>query len=451
LNNAGESLTLKSQAGLLVDSVRYFDHWYRHDEKSDGGWSLERIDLANTCGEADNWVASEDAGGGTPGRTNSVAANNPDVTPPHLLKVTPLSGGQLILDFNEKLNDELALSFFQISPTIALKSALFTDLSLTQISLELQQPLSARIPYSLTVIDVADCAGNVISEQFNSASFALPESAEKGDIIINEILFNPKPNGVDFVELYNGSPKYVNLKNWQISNPQEDAANSKPITNHDFAFAPNAYLVVTSDTAVLKDHYPRGVLSTFLQTSLPSFNDDTGNVVLHSDLGQLIDSLSYSDKQHTLLLKDTEGVSLERISFATPTTNLENWTSATAAVGFATPGYRNSNARPEILVAEGEVVISPVVFSPESGFSKITYHFPDHGWIATVKIYDQQGREIRTIANNEPLGFSDFFIWDGAKNDGSRTSSGYYIVWFEAVDLTGSVHTFRKRVVVANR
>jgi len=451
LNNAGESLTVKSGAGLLVDSVRYFDHWYRDDEKRDGGWSLERIDLANTCGEEDNWIVSEDITGGSPGRLNSVAANNPDVAPPQILKVTVLSETQLLVDFNEKLNRSFSINSFQISPPVSLLAATFTDLSLRQISISLQQPLSTRTAYALTVVGVADCAGNVISDQRNTISFAIPEAAERGDILINEILFNPKTGGVDFVELYNRSPKYVNLKRWQVSNPDDDVENAEPITNTDFILSPDEYLVVTSDSSILKDHYPRAVSTTFLQTSLPSFNDDAGNVVVRDSLRRVLDSLAYDDKQHSPLLKDTEGVSLERISLTTPGSEIANWTSATAAVGFATPGYLNSNARTDVLAAEGEVEISPAIFSPETGFSKISYNFPDHGWIANIRIYDQQGREVSLIANNETLGHNGFFIWDGAKNDGSRSSAGYYIVWFEVVDLAGAVRTFRKRVVVAYR
>jgi len=58
---------------------------------------------------------------------------------------------------------------------------------------------------------------------------------------------------------------------------------------------------------------------------------------------------------------------------------------------------------------------------------------------------------IKTIANNETLGFEGFYRWDGDRDDGTKSRTGYYIVWFEAFNADGSVKTFRKRVVIATR
>ena len=64
---------------------------------------------------------------------------------------------------------------------------------------------------------------------------------------------------------------------------------------------------------------------------------------------------------------------------------------------------------------------------------------------------DQQGRLIKTVANNETLAFEGFFRWDGEQDDGTKSRVGYYVVWFEVFDNTGNIQTFRKRVVVAAR
>jgi flagellar hook assembly protein FlgD len=71
--------------------------------------------------------------------------------------------------------------------------------------------------------------------------------------------------------------------------------------------------------------------------------------------------------------------------------------------------------------------------------------------VANVKILDQAGRLIKTIANNETLGFEGFYRWEGDTNDGGKARLGYYIVWFEVFDLSGNVRTFQKRVVIAGR
>ncbi|MCU0357954.1 MAG: lamin tail domain-containing protein, partial [Cyclobacteriaceae bacterium] len=68
LNNSGDNLTLRDPQNNLIDFVNYTDRWYQDDDKRQGGWTLELIDINNICAESTNWVASEDQSGGTPGR-----------------------------------------------------------------------------------------------------------------------------------------------------------------------------------------------------------------------------------------------------------------------------------------------------------------------------------------------------------------------------------------------
>ncbi len=75
LGNLGDRIVLRDPGGTAIDSVAYSLSWYHSSEKADGGWSLELIDVNNPCGEGDNWTASEDIDGGTPGEINSVLAN----------------------------------------------------------------------------------------------------------------------------------------------------------------------------------------------------------------------------------------------------------------------------------------------------------------------------------------------------------------------------------------
>ena len=94
---------LISPEGIMIDSIFYTSAWYHDHEKADGGWSLERIDLNNPCGDEHNWTASDDPSGGTPGRQNSVDANQPDVTGPRLLGVVATNPGEFVMTFDERL------------------------------------------------------------------------------------------------------------------------------------------------------------------------------------------------------------------------------------------------------------------------------------------------------------------------------------------------------------
>jgi hypothetical protein len=347
-----------------------------------------------------------------------------------------------------------ALNGIIITPIISIDQLSFMDASLKNLSAVLNEQLQSGTVYTLVAQNIRDCNGNLIQENFNSVEFGLPESANPLDILVNEILFNPRPTGVDFVEVYNKSSKFINLKNWSVANVVNGVLmNARAITTEDFLLSPNTYCAFTEDIDVLAGEYLSAVEENLFEIAdLPSFNDNEGSVALVDDQGSIVDYFSYVDDYHSIFLKDDEGVSLERISFIAPTNDAVNWRSASSTAGYATPGYVNSNVAAE--QSSGKITINPEVFEPVTGqpaFTQIQYNFEQGGFVANVKILDFQGREIKQLANNASLGTEGFFRWDGDTNDGTKARTGYYIVWVEVYNASGQLKTFRERVVVASR
>lgn len=455
LNNTGDNLILRRADDVWIDQVNYSDAWYRDEDKKQGGFTLELIDPANPCGEDDNWVASEAIIGGTPGAQNSVFANKPDLTGPRLLSAIPTSATEIILSFNEKLEQVIPLiSNFSLTPTIAVSEISFLDTSLKSLRLILSSGLQSGVTYLITAQGIRDCNENPIQPEFSSSTFGLPDEANAHDVLINEILFNPRPTGKDFVEVYNNANKFINLKNLRMANYENGVlSNSTLITTEDFLVSPGAYIVFTEDRNVLKGEYLSAVEENIFEVhDLPSFNDDAGTVAIADDQNNIIDFFSYQDDYHSVFLKEDEGVSLERISFTAPTLDVSNWKSASSTVGYATPGYVNSNVRGA--QPSGKITITPEVFEPVTGqpsFTQIHYNFDQGGFVANVKILDFQGREVKRLANNASLGTQGFFRWDGDTTEGTKARTGYYIVWVEVYSATGQLNTFRERVVVTSK
>ena len=438
LSNSGEPLALRKE-GRLIDSVNYSIHWHKEADKKEGGWSLEIIDTENSCGEEDNWESSEDPNGGTPGKSNSVKGSNPDLTPPKLLSAFPQNDG-VILTFNEKLNSTVAVGHFTLEPNTEITKAFFTDKTLRKVSL--QTLLQKNTLYKATA-QVRDCAGNEIQND-KTLTFALPDAAAKGEAVINEILFNPKTGGVDFVELYNNSSKFFNMKDWKIGNRSAAVKNFS-----EELFSPRSYKILTSDAAVLANHYPNTKSELIVSCRLPPLPDDIGSFLI-TDGQTVIDSIYYSDKQHHALLRDTQGVSLERNSFTDSSTDAGNWCSSSEG---ATPGYVNSCSRTSA-VSDASVWVEPEVFAPElpgQDFARLHYKFERGGKAATVTVIDASGHEVNHLATNEILGNAGSFRWDGETNRGWKADHGCYFFWMEVVDLEGTVQVFRKRVVVSSR
>ena len=85
LTISGKFIAIKNELGQILDSLTYNDKMYNNSEKSSGGFSLERIDPENTCNQSNNWKASANISGGTPGKMNSVYAINEDNTAPTIV------------------------------------------------------------------------------------------------------------------------------------------------------------------------------------------------------------------------------------------------------------------------------------------------------------------------------------------------------------------------------
>ncbi|MEP2773623.1 MAG: lamin tail domain-containing protein [Fulvivirga sp.] len=461
LNNSEDILSIYDNTGTMVDQVAYKDDWYKSSSKQEGGWTLELIDPENLCGEEENWIAADVPLGGTPGDENSVYAQNPDLTSPQLLQAVALTTDSLILKFNEKLDTtNLAGIAINIEPNVSIAEVIFTS-SITDIIVKTNDQFLPETAYEVTVNDIRDCSGNAIDSDWNKATFGVIEKAEGLDLVINEILFNPRSGGEDFVEVYNVSQKYINLKGWKLTNAefeQDDSLTLKTqreITNSDLVLAPNDYLVLTEDNIVLIEQYPLGKVGRFLEVDIPSYPNEEGIAVLLDSSNDIIDLFAYNETLHSPLLDDVDGISLERVSPFENTDNTDNWKSAVASVGFATPGYENSQSRPGIEKSRGELTISPKVIIPDGSgtndFATITYDFTAAGNVGTMRIMDVQGREIKIIAQNEFLGSNGFFTWDGTDENGRQVRIGYYLVVFEIFDANGGLQMMKEKIAIGSR
>ncbi|MBL3654609.1 lamin tail domain-containing protein [Fulvivirga sediminis] len=450
LNNGSDQLLI-SDGTFPIDSVNYDDAWYNSSSKASGGWSLELIDPENTCGGEGNWTASIDDMGGTPGAVNSVLSELPDNLGPEIHKVFAVAEDSILVQFNETLNKEsVQVDDFTLNPTVEVDTV-FVNSDLQSVWIVLSSRLNNGVSYKMQVSGITDCSGNRVTEN-DPFSFSLIENAEPGDVIINEILFNPRSEGVDFVEIYNNSSKHINLKNWTLWNDQD----SKLISEDHWVLAPKEYLAFTEDAVVLKEQYPLGVETSFFEMpSLPSYPNGEGTVQIVSAQDLRQDSITYSEDQHFELINNVDGVSLERISFSAQASDNNNWKSAASSVGYATPGYINSQVIRSNSGVVGEIVIDPMIIIPDGSgqadFATISYHFEQPGFIANVEVFDVNGQPIRTLAENDYLSDQGFYTWDGTTSEGNKARMGYYIIYFQVFNANGQAKVYKNKVVVGSQ
>lgn len=459
LDNISDHIFLQSPQNKIIHSVIYKESWYQNELKENGGWTLEMIDTKNPCSGFSNWKASMDLKGGSPGKQNSIDGLNPDKNGPRLLRAYAIDSLLVVLVFDEPLDILKASAIGNYSITDGVGTpvvAVANTPSFDRVNLKLNVPLLRKKVYTITVAGITDCVGNLVSNK-NTARIGLSEITTTSDIVINEILFNPPPNGTDYVELYNRSNSIIDLKQTYIANRNSNGIISSivPCSAESQLLFPKDFLVITESAAIVKANFTAQNLDAFIEIpTMPSYNNDKGTVVILNAQGAITDELNYNEKWHFKLIDNTKGVALERIDYNTTTQSQDNWHSAATSSGYGTPTYKNSQYR--ILDGlQGELKVSPEIVSPDNDgqddFATIDYKFPEAGYVANITLFDAGGRPVRYLQRNALCGTTGSFRWDGLGERSQRLATGVYIFYSEVFNLKGNKKAFKQAIVLARR
>ncbi|MCF6365880.1 MAG: lamin tail domain-containing protein [Bacteroidales bacterium] len=555
LTTSGKRIVIRDNNNTVIEDITYSKEWYDDDEKDGGGYSIERIDPFNFCGEDDNWTATKDVWGGTPGRQNSVFGDNPDNIAPELVNVQVLSSNYLLLEFDDNISYESGGDTlnFSINNGIENPTIAFVDgEDRTRVHLFFNTQFTSEIENTLLVEGIKDNCGNTIQATgFNftyfliypvdlwtqdenklkikfSETVGLPDGtnvlnyfADKGvgspefitrdnvdtsvvymfftnafpqgeditlnisgvkdingntmvtanmmfsyytpqkdDIAINEVLFYPNTGGNDFVELYNRSEKRIDLINIQIATYDKDITDSiisiSPLSETNLYFEPGTYLAFTESKEGVSSFYMSQDQENIIEIpDIPTLPSDFGTVLVLYKNDTIIDRFDYNEDMHFSLLDSEKGVSLERVNYDKPTQDISNWHSASEYVGFATPAYKNSQYSEDVNPGENPVTAEPYIFSPDNDgfedYANINYKFESPGYVATVIIFDANGRQVRQLANNLLLSTEGTIVWDGLYDNGRLAPSGTYLIYFKVFNLDGNIRAYKIPVVSTRR
>ena len=459
--NAGATLRLQSPDETMVSEVSFNDNWYHDADKRNGGWSLEQIDPFNPCAGTLNWSASTDPSGGTPGRLNSIDA--PNTTPPQVARVNMLGDYMVMLWFDQQMDreslqnpEQYLVEELQLHPA----EVICNPVENSSLELVFDYHFEEGVVYSLVLNGMTSCSGQPIAPG-TRIPFGIPNEINPGDILINEILFNPISPSPDFVEIYNRSDKTFDLSELKLGVIRESFPNPadtvlKEITPDSRLFMPETYLLLSTDGFTVCEQYGCNPGNYHDMESFPPYANSGGVALLMSRQGLVIDQMTFSEQMHYPLLKETKGVSLERISWEAPSDQADNWHSAAEAVHFGTPGYPNSMmANPQQSPVESPMAVEPSVFSPDGdGFDdhcRLTYQLDQSGCTMNAYVFSADGRLVRHLVKGELVAGQGSFVWNGLDNRGSRVPIGIYVVVTEVFDFEGKVRKYKNAVGVASR
>ena len=441
LTNTGDEVLLLWE-GDTLQQIRYTLEWYRDTERDDGGYSLEYNGLGEVNCEG-SWAASTDPSGGSPGRINTRAGVVLDAAPPEVISVLASDTG-IDIQFSEAINGI-------VHGTFRVDGSYVEARQVTGTEYRIDVPIPNDYLGTLTVApDFADCSGNLPSDTAYYQVY-LPRPLRPGDVVINEILFDPVPGAQDYVEVRNDSPYPVAIGGLRIANTNY-AADPVVIASPKL-LPPRGYAVFTSDSAGLRDRYPAAVPNAIVGVDLPAFPNASGNVSLFDADGSVLDAFDYREDFHDPLLNPTEGVSLERLDANAPTQDAENWYSASTQSGYGTPTLPNSQARSFPYESATSFTLAAETFDPlGNGLADklvVVYRADQPGTQARIRVIDLSGHTVRDLQPTALLGAAGTIHWDGRDDRGAPLPVGPYVLLIEAFHPEGWTERHRLLAILA--
>lgn len=321
-------------------------------------------------------------------------------------------------DFNANDNSVKKSSYFILNPHFSktkVKHFSFDSISITTDFVD-DDPLYAPDPE--------------YNEALNSDSL---EVAKKGDVVLNEVLFDVPTGKSEFIELYNKSEKWISAKSLKIATRKANG-NLNYITplsdGENDAIPPLAYVILSRNVENVCTEYDCGDGSvSFTLPKMPMLNNNGANVVLLDSDDNVLDELAYDPKMHSQFSNADKGRSLERVDF-----DLGDWTSASDECGGATPGAKNSASS----VNPNKVECIQCFITSEYPELIIGYSFSKPNYKGTLVCFDRFGRKICTISDYQLLDREGECRWNGTDEKGDLLPTGIYVIVFEAVEENGS-------------
>ncbi len=454
LVNPNDVFYLSTPSGKIIDAASYDLTLYSDSKKASGGVTLERTNVNFPC-EVLGWDGSNNPDGGTPGKPNSISFK--DTIPLEIDRYYLIGSNKVGIVFNKSIDSVSASkSIYQMSNNIIAAFDSIVRPLFNEIVLKLNTNLTKDNTYYLTIKkSLKGCVdASTALKSDTTLLLKMPERAKIDSIVINEILVNPETGGSRFVELYNNSKTMVfDINDLKIGNIALDL----PI-NIKMLLFPNEYVVLSDNPIYIQRYYKaQKFRKRIVKNKVPTFVESTDRVVLKGgSLKNPIDSFTYQKSWHNPLLANTEGVSLERIDPSQKSNDKANWQSAAQTVGFATPAQQNSQYNASKVATSSQVFsLEKKTFSPDGDgfedFLSLNYHFDKGGYAASIFIFNDKGKLVKKLKDNELLNVEGTIKWEGDTDEGLKIRVGIYILAIEWISPTGQVNREKLACVVSGR
>ncbi len=419
LTNEAGSVQLTLGGFVIIDELG----WTRSGLD---GHSWERVSI-----EGDSVAQSVDPLGSTPGFVNSVTPIDYDLALTELTVKSIYGVTSLTFEIGN-----LGQAVYETSLLYLIRTGIspFDTVDVIEVeTLEEGETISINRQYVFAdemYLSMRASLQEDDRDRNNTIEFTCP-GENYPPLILSEFLANPTGGlNSEWVELKNRSDQVVDLSDWCAG----DLLKVHSICEEPILLEPDSYVVLAQDTAAFLDYYTAFSGLCLEPGSWATLNNDADWVRLVDDFNIEADRFDYNltyETNHTWC-RTEEPLSLSRWGRS------ENTGGTPGEVNDVILWHQSSDLR---------VTVDPPYVSPDGdGFEDVTTISIEAPLADsyTVKIYDRQGRVVRSFYDKESMIPSEI-EWDGLSDAGRRLPIGVYIVYVEAAG-SGSI---RETVVVA--
>ncbi|MEA1987357.1 MAG: CotH kinase family protein [Candidatus Marinimicrobia bacterium] len=283
----------------------------------------------------------------------------------------------------------------------------------------------------------------VMNDSCGSISFLLTSDSEitvtfakdtlqSTNIVINEINYNSSSvfETGDWIELYNNTDEHINIAEWVFKD--DDNGHSFVFPNDTYINA-RKYLVLCRDTTAFQYYNPN--IKNIIGDCDFGLSGSGELIRLYDNEMNIIDSLTYDDNSPWPVKADGNGFTLELNNPNYDNSLSKNWFANSL---YGSPGKINtvySKVNENIISTNFQ--LSQNYPNPFNTTTTISYSLEKESKV-NLKIYNIQGREVKTLVSDTQLAGTKTLIWNGKDNQKREVSSGIY---FYVLQIEGKIES----------